>query len=341
MRAAAVCSGAVSEGSMIRMRTMSALTIGGLLGLSLAVTGCGKYSWGALTAQKSYKDANALYQGSDWKAASAKYEAALASDPSRSEIYFYLGNSYDNMFKASHMGEPENDAYIQKAIANYEKAAEKDPKPDMRKLALQYLVAAYGPEKLNAPEKAEPIVQKMIQIEPNEPTNYFALSKIYEDGGRYDDAEQTLVKAKEVKPNDPQVYTTISGFYNRQGDFDKTIEALNKAADLEPKNPQGYQLLATYYWEKAYKDHRLSSAQKKDYIEKGLEATDKALALNAEYSDALTYKNLLLRMEGNEETDMAKRAALYKQADELREKAIELNKARQSQAGAKPGAKPK
>ena len=206
----------------------------------------------------------------------------------------------------------------------------------MRKLALQYLVAAYGPEKLNAPEKAEPIVQKMIQIEPNEPTNYFALSKIYEDGGRYDDAEQTLVKAKEVKPNDPQVYTTISGFYNRQGDFDKTIEALNKAADLEPKNPQGYQLLATYYWEKAYKDHRLSSAQKKDYIEKGLEATDKALALNPEYSDALTYKNLLLRMEGNEETDMAKRAALYKQADELREKAIELNKARQSQAGAKP-----
>ena len=56
----------------------------------------------------------------------------------------------------------------------------------MRKLALQYLVAAYGPEKLNQPEKAEPIVQKMIQIEPNEPTNYFALAKIYEDGGRYE-----------------------------------------------------------------------------------------------------------------------------------------------------------
>jgi tetratricopeptide (TPR) repeat protein len=323
---------------MIRMRTMSSLTIGALLGLSLAVTGCGKYSWGALTAQKAYKDANALYSGSDWKGAAAKYEQALASDPSRSEIYFYLGNSYDNMFKASHMGEPENDAYIQKAIANYEKAAEKDPKPEMRKLALQYLVAAYGPEKLNAPEKAEPIVQKMIQIEPNEPTNYFALSKIYEDGGRYDDAEQTLLKAKEVKPNDPLVYTTISGFYNRQGDFEKTIDALNKAADLEPKNPQGYQLLATYYWEKAYKDHRLSSAQRKEYIEKGLEATDKALSLNPEYADALTYKNLLLRMEGNEETDMAKRAALYKQADELREKAIELNKARQSQPGAKPGA---
>jgi tetratricopeptide (TPR) repeat protein len=318
------------------MRTMSALTVTAMLGLSLAVTGCGKYSWGALTAQKSYKDANALYQGSDWKAAAAKYEQALASDPSRTEIYFYLGNSYDNMFKASHMGEAENDSYIQKAIANYQKSAEQDPKPEMRKLALQYLVAAYGPEKLNQPEKAEPIVQKMIQIEPNEPTNYFALAKIYEDGGRYDEAEQTLMKAKEVRPDDPLVYTTISGFYNRQGDFPKTIDALNTAAELEPKNPQGYQLLATYYWEKAYKDHRLTSAQRKEYLEKGLAATDKALALNPDYADALTYKNLLLRMEGNEETDLAKRAALYKQADDLRNRAIDLNKARQSQPGAKP-----
>jgi tetratricopeptide (TPR) repeat protein len=319
---------------MIRIRTSSALAVAAVLGFSLAGTGCGKYSWSALTAQKAYKDANALYQGSDWKGASAKYEQALASDPSRSEIYFYLGNSYDNMYKSSHAGEADNDANIQKAITNYEKAAEKDPKPEMRKLALQYLVAAYGPEKLNSPEKAEPIVQKMIQIEPNEPTNYFALSKIYEDGGRYDDAEQTLLKAKEVRPNDPLVYTTISGFYNRQGDFPKTIEALEKAAELEPKNPQGYQLLATYYWEKAYKDHRLTSPQKKEYIGKGLEATDKALALNSEYADALTYKNLLLRMQGNEETDLAKRAALYKEADDLRNKAIDLNKARQS--GAKP-----
>ncbi len=321
---------------MIRMRTTSALTVGTVLGLSLAVAGCGKYSWGALTAQKNYKDANALYQGSDWKAAAAKYEQALASDPSRTEIYFYLGNSYDNMFKASHMGEPENDAYIQKAITNYGKAAEKDPKPDMRKLALQYLVAAYGPEKLNSPEKAEPIVQKMIQIDPGEPGNYFALMQIYENGGRYDDAEQALVKAKEAKPNDPLVYTTISGFYNRQGDFPKTIEALQKAAELEPKNPQGYQLLATYYWEKAYKDHRLSSAQRKEYIVNGLEATDKALALNPDYADALLYKNILLRMQGNEETDMVKRAALFKEADDLKARAIELNKARQSQPGAKP-----
>jgi tetratricopeptide (TPR) repeat protein len=315
------------------MRRTSAAAVALTLGLSVAAAGCGKYSWGALKAQKAYKEANQLYQASQWKDAAAKYETAVASDPNKAEIFFYLGNCYDNMYKPSRQGEAENDAYIQKAIANYEKSAERDPKPEMRKLALQYLVAAYGPDKLNAPEKAEPIVQKMISIEPNEPTNYFALAKIYEDGGRYEDAEKALLKAQEVKPNDPLVYTTISGFYNRQGDFPKTIEALQKAAQLEPKNPTGWQLVATYYWEKAYKDHRLSAPERKDYIAKGIEATDKALALNPDYSEALTYKNLLLRMQGNEETDMAKRAALYKQADDLRNRAIELNKKRTAAGG--------
>jgi hypothetical protein len=35
-------------------------------------------------------------------------------------------------------------------------------------------------------------------------------------------------------------------------------------------------------------------------------------------------------MRGNDEPDLAKRAALYKQADELRNRAIELNKKRAS-----------
>ena len=104
------------------------------------------------------------------------------------------------------------------------------------------------------------------------------------------------------------------------------MEALRKAADLAPNDPQGYQLMATYYWEKVYKDHRLTSQQKKTYLSEGIAATDKALSLNPDYDDALAFKNLLLRLQGNEETDMAKRAALYKQADELKNRAVELKR---------------
>jgi tetratricopeptide (TPR) repeat protein len=310
----------------LRYRSTTAAVAALVLGMSLAAAGCGKYSMGTLKAQKAYKQAVEFYKAQDWKQAASNYEYAIQQNPDKVEAFFYLGNSYDNMYKPSRVGEAENDAYLQKAIDNYQKAAQRDPSPQMKKLALEYLVAAYGPEKLNAPEKAEPIVQQMIQMEPNEPTNYFALSKIYEDAGRYDEAEVALNKAREAKPNDPTVYTTISGFYNRQGDFDKTMEALKKAADLAPTDPQGYQLMATYYWEKVYKDHRLTSEQKKTYIGEGLAATDKALALNPDYDDALAFKNLLLRLQGNEETDMAKRAALYKQADELRNRATELKR---------------
>jgi len=310
----------------LRFRSASAAAAALVLGTSLAVAGCGKYSMATLKAQKAYKQAVEFYKAQDWKQAAANYEYTIQQNPDKVEAYFYLGNSYDNMYKPSRQGEPENDAYMQKAIENYQKAAQRDPNPQMKKLALEYLVSAYGPEKLNAPDKAEPIVQQMIQMEPNEPANYFALSKIYEDAGRYDEAEAALMKAKEVKPNDPAVYTTISGFFNRQGDFPRTIEALEKAASLAPNDPQGYQLVATFYWEKAQKDFKLTAAQRKEYIQKGIDYEDKALALNPDYAEALTYKNILLRMKGNEETDMAKRAALYKEADVLRNRAMELNK---------------
>ena len=81
-----------------------------------------------------------------------------------------------------------------------------------------------------------------------------ALAKLYEDSGRYDDAEAQYNKASEVKPNDPTVLAGMAGYYNRQGDFPKTIDALEKAAALEPNNPEGYHRVAIFYWDKAEQD---------------------------------------------------------------------------------------
>ena len=47
-------------------------------------------------------------------------------------------------------------------------------------------MAAYGPDKLNDPAQAEPILQQMIEMDPTDPTNYFVLAKIYEDAGDYE-----------------------------------------------------------------------------------------------------------------------------------------------------------
>ena len=312
------------------IRSVSAGSVAVLLGLTIAVSGCGKYSFSSLAARKNIKEAHELYKASKWKEAAAAYEAAVASDPTLQGAHFFLANSYDNMYKPSRAGEAENDEYMKKAIEWYKRAAEKEPDQIYRQRAMQYLVAAYGPEKLNQPGEAEPIVKQMIALDPNDYLNYTELSKIYENAGRYDEAEAQLLKAREVKPKQPEVYAAISAYYNRQGEFDKTVDALNMAADLQPENPQGYQLVAVFYWEKAFKDKRLTPVQQKDYIMKGLEATDKALKLNPDYVDALTYKNILLRMQANLEKDIKKREALLAEADALRNKAQELNKKKAS-----------
>jgi tetratricopeptide (TPR) repeat protein len=313
-----------------RFRSASAGTVALLLGLSATTAGCGQYSFSALSAKKAVKEAHELYKGARYKEAADRYEAAVASDPSLRGAHFFLANSYDNLYKPSRAGEPENDAYMQKAIEWYKKAAEKEPDPVYRQRAMQYLVAAYGPEKLNNPAEAEPIVKRMIEIDPNEYLNYVELSKIYENAGRYDDAEAQLLKAREVRPKQPEVYAALSAYYNRQGEFDKTVEALNMAADLQSENPQGYQLVAVFFWEKAFKDKRLTPVQQREYILKGIEATDKALKLNADYVDALTYKNILLRMQGNLEKDLKVREKLINEADELQRRANELRKKKAS-----------
>jgi tetratricopeptide (TPR) repeat protein len=298
---------------------------------SLASTaGCAKV--GEIKAKKAFKAANQAYQGQDYKKAADLYEETVGADPNLNSAYFFLGNSYDNQYKPSRKGEAANDALLTKAVDNYQKAAERlsaSGAPEDKKLgtlSLQYLVAAYGPDKMNDPAKAEPVVQKMIQLEPNEPTNYFALAKIYEDAGAYEEAEKTLQAAKTARPSDPSVYMTLAGYYNRQGQFDKTIQALEERAAKEPNNPEAFYTIATYYWDEAYRDFKLKETEKREYVGKGVEAVDHALQIKPDYMEALVYKNLLLRLQANLEKDTAKQQALIKEADKLRDKAQELRK---------------
>src|SRR5436190_14321685 len=253
----------------MKMRS-SAAYLALFVGLSVTLAGCGYLN--QVRAMKAFKDGNKLYAASDWRAAASKYEEALRLDPNNAAIYFYLGNSYDNMYRPARKGDASNDALMQKAVENYKLASEKltEETVPKRSLALEFLVAAYGPDKLADPTQAEPVVQRMIQLAPNEPTNYFQLAKIYEDSGEYQLAEETYLKGRDAKPNDPSGYLTVAGSYNRQGDFGKLMENIRKNIELEPNNPEAHYPLAPYSWDKASRDFRLSDKEKMDIIQNGL-----------------------------------------------------------------------
>jgi tetratricopeptide (TPR) repeat protein len=306
----------------------------------MAATAVGCARMGQLKAMKAFKEANQAYAQQDYKKAADLYEQTVQADAtSVPAAYFYLGNSYDNLYKPSKKGDANNDDLLNKAVQNYQQAAEKlasSAKPEdkkLGKLSMEYLVAAYGPEKLNDPAKAEPVVQRMITLDPGDPTNYFALAKIYEDAGAYENAEDILLKAKDARPNDPSVYMTLAGYYNRQGQFDKTIKALEERASREPNNPEAHYTIATFYWDEAFRDTRLKENDKKDYINKGIEEVNKALQIKADYTEALVYKGLLLRLQANMEKDVAKQQALIKEATTLRDRAEELRKKKASGVG--------
>ena len=65
-----------------------------------------------LKGQQAFKDANAAYRLQDYKKAAQHYEEALKLNPELNSALFYLGNSYDNMYKPARAGEPDNDANL-------------------------------------------------------------------------------------------------------------------------------------------------------------------------------------------------------------------------------------
>ena len=308
----------------MQRRFKAAALVAALAALSVAVTGGGYYN--VLQARKTIKEAHLLYAQQDWKRAADKYEETIKYDPDQNQAYFYLANSYDNLYKPSRKGDAANDDNLKKAVEYYRKASQVAPDPKTRTLALQYLVAAYGADKLNDPGQAEPLVQEMIKLDPTEPSNYYVLAKMYEDAGMFDKAEETLLRAKDARPNDPNVYMQLARFYNDAGDFEKTMAAHYDRVRVDSNNPEGYYTISVFFWDKVNKDFRLKEPDKRKYLAQGMEAANKALQLNPNYIDALVYKGLILRSQALLEKEPAKQDALITEAKQLSEKADTLRK---------------
>ena len=303
-----------------------------LAAIGVLASGCSQI--GAIKGQMAFKDANLLYQTQKYRDAAARYEEAVAANPELVDAYFFLGNSYDNQYRATKSGDPENDALLTKAIENYKKRSEMDGgDPKIKRLALEYLVSAYGPDKMNDPAQQEPILLRMIEVDKQDTTAYFGLANIYEQSGDYAAAEEMLNKAREMRPNDAAVYMQLAGFHNRQGAFDKTMEALHARAQMEPNNPEAFYTISSYYWEKAYRDFTLKPADQLKYVEDGLKAVDEAIRLKPDYFEALTYKNLLLRVQARIVKDPGEQQRLLAEAKQYEARALEVrNKQRASGA---------
>ena len=108
--------------------------------------------------------------------------------------------------------------------------------------------------------------------------------------------------------------------------FDRKIAELERLAAERPADAAAQHVIATFHYEKT-RDQSVSAEDRRDYIERGLAAEDRALQINPDYVEALVYKNILLRTKALTEPDPAVKEALIREADALRNRALELRKA--------------
>ncbi len=116
----------------------------------------------------------------------------------------------------------------------------------------------------------------------------------------------------------------------RSGDrasFERKVAELERAAAQRPADAAAQHVVGTFYYEKT-RDQSLSADERLDYIARGLEAEDRALQINPDYIEALVYKNILLRTKALTEPDPAAKEALIREADSLRNRALQLQSSR-------------
>lgn len=191
-----------------------------------------------------------------------------------------------------------------------------------------------------APGRADAQLERSLRSEiatgraPEEA--YSQLSQLLHERGETDAAETVDLQWREKFPSSVRAQTAAAAVFNRRGDFENCIAALRAVADLQPQSAEARHRIAVFLWDKSRGDNRLDPATRLSYIMQGIELENQALALVPDYMEALTYKNILLRLQANQTADRTEQARLIAEADELRNRVIAMMRQRETAQRSSP-----
>jgi tetratricopeptide (TPR) repeat protein len=192
-------------------------------------------------------------------------------------------------------------------------------------------------------ENAVRYFQQAVQLDPDLTTAEIYLGTAYAQqyvpGGRGEDNEknaqmaiQTFENVLKREPNNVNAIAGLASVYYNLGQADK--KQLQKAHDyymkyaqLDSMNPVPYYTIGALDWLVVYdKSNTFSTEEQLKFIDEGLANIDKALALNPDYDDAMTYKNLLYRLKADRADNEEEKKKLIALADEWFNKGLETRK---------------
>jgi tetratricopeptide (TPR) repeat protein len=313
-----------------------------VLPLVLGAAGCSR-----LRGKQAFKDGNKAYKEENYKKAIEHYERAVRHQSGMAEAYFYLGSAHQALYRPG-KDTPENRRHLDEAVANFQKALELNSgsTPMLATVKMNTLAALtglYSEDPFKNYDEAYKYADQLVQQNPSDPKNLFAMANLFEKFEKVDEAEKMYVRATEVSPADAKACSALAAFYNKplwegRSRFDQAIQVLDHCAGLAPEEPAGYYKVAVFYWDKAYRDPLLNDKQKDEYADKGLAAVGRALEIKPDYVDALIYKGLLLRVKAQVTTNARLRAQYLDQAQTLQKQAKDLKQQQQRVAEAQASA---
>ena len=131
-------------------------------------------------------------------------------------------------------------------------------------------------------------------------------------------------------PTNVALISQIADMHLKSGDFVSALQYLEKRAALEPDNKEAWYTIGVSCWARSYHGGLMVAPdERRDVVDKGIAALDKALSIEPNYFDALSYINLLYREKGKYlatvQQNMEAGEAFMK-ADEYLKKAMEVRK---------------
>jgi tetratricopeptide (TPR) repeat protein len=150
-------------------------------------------------------------------------------------------------------------------------------------------------------------------------------------------AIEMFEKVLKLSPNNVNAIQSIASLYNAMGEFEKAKEWYRKRLDLEPNNPVPLYGIGVIDWNIVHASTgpngenvpNMAPEEKEKLnadIDEGIEALKKALEINPNYADAMSYLNLCYRKKAMLMEDQAMKDDYTHQADRLAAQSLILKK---------------
>ncbi len=221
--------------------------------------------------------------------------SACTDDPGHpAAVHICRADQHLAAFQAGARENPETDRHLREAIEDLVRATTAAHGSADFGVAGLKLVRLFAPDRLNAPDKAVPVLQSVIEAEPANLAARFTLAAVLEAQGDIQQAGHLLEQTRAAFPDDRSAAAQLAAF-NHRG--------------------------AARLWERLSRSPELDAPTRLARLEDAAGAESRALAIDPDLTEALVTKELIVRALADAEQNATRRAALLTEANDLRARA--------------------